>query len=279
MSGPEVLEIVARAKLNLALRVGPLRDDGYHPLESLMVELTDPHDRLTIRRSEERRVVCPEIPERDNLAWSALDALERAVGRPLPVRVDIAKEIPSGAGLGGGSSDAAAVLRATRQIHDLGLTDADLESVAAAVGSDVPFFIRGGAQWARGRGEALSPAPAPRFHAVVCFRGPPLATPAVYARFDALDPPGAPPATDPPRDDPAAMARWVHNDLWPPARDLRPDLADLAADLERAGAAAVLLCGSGAAMCGLFSDEASARRARSVMSRGAAAWLAGPARG
>ena len=279
MSPPRALETAARAKLNLALQVGPIREDGYHPLESLMVELSDPHDRLTITRSEERRVVCPGVPEQDNLAWSALDALERATGRPLPVNVEIAKEIPSGAGLGGGSSDAAAVLRATRRIYALDLSDADLEAIASAVGSDVPFFIRGGAQWARGRGETLRPAPFPRFHAVICFRGPALATPSVYARFDAMGSPDAQPLPAPPWDDPAELAGWARNDLWPAARDLRPDLADLAVELERAGAAGVLLCGSGAAMCGLFADETSARRARDAMSPAAAVWLAGPARG
>lgn len=276
MSG-ESVGAVARSKLNLALRVGPIRSDGYHPVESLMAELSDPHDRLDVRRADRRRVLCAGIDERDNLVWSALDVLATATGRPLALEVEIEKGIPAGAGLGGGSSDAAAVLRAARELCDLPLDDDALEEIATEVGSDVPFFVRGGTQWARGRGEDLGPADRLAFHALVCFRGPPLATSSVYARFDAIDPPVRHRRRRPPVDDPAALADWAHNDLWPAARQLRPDLGDLAAELEDAGAVSSLLCGSGAAVCGLFADADAARRARELMSPRAATWLAGPA--
>ena len=147
------LTLMAPAKINLRLLVGPRGDDGYHPLRSLMVALDAPCDRVRVETAPERAVVCPGIEGPANLAWTALDALEREVGRPLPLRVEIAKAIPAQAGLGGGSSDAAAVLVGADRLLRLGLGVARLERVAARVGSDVPFFVRGGAQWAEGRGE------------------------------------------------------------------------------------------------------------------------------
>ena len=149
------LTLVAPAKLNLRLLVGPLGADGYHPTISLMVALDALADTLRIARSGERRVICPGIDGPANLAWRALDALEAEVGRPLPLEVVIEKAIPPQAGLGGGSSDAAATLLAADRLHGLGLGADRLEAIAARVGSDVPFFIRGGCQWAEGRGDRL----------------------------------------------------------------------------------------------------------------------------
>jgi len=183
------------------------------------------------------------------------------VGRALPLEVEIEKRIPAQAGLGGGSSDAAAVLRAADRVYELGLGPDALERVAARVGSDVPFFVRGGCQWARGRGERLSPTTAPRFAALVVMPAEGLSTAAVYAAFDRLP---APPADDrrPPPPSFPALASWVRNDLWPPALALRPRLGAVARGLRAAGAEAVLLCGSGSALAGLVRDTEGAARAQ-----------------
>ena len=254
------LTLMAPAKINLRLLVGPRGDDGYHPLRSLMVALDTPCDRVRVETAPERAVVCPGIEGPANLAWAALDALEREVGRPLPLRVEIAKAIPAQAGLGGGSSDAAAVLVGADRLLRLGLGVARLERVAARVGSDVPFFVRGGTQWAEGRGEALTPARAPRFAALLSMPAAGLPTGAVYARFD--QGPAPPPAGDaelPPAM--PALAGWLRNDLWPAARALAPELAEREAALRAAGAPAVLLCGSGACMAGIFPDRTAAEAA------------------
>ena len=195
------LTLMAPAKINLRLLVGPRREDGFHPLRSLMVTLDAPRDRVRLEAAGGRAVVCPGMDGRANLAWSALDALEEEAGRPLPLRVEIDKAIPAQAGLGGGSSDAAAVLVGADRLLGLGLGPARLERVAARVGSDVPFFVRGGAQWAEGRGERLTPARAPRFAALLTMPAAGLSTGAVYARFDE-DPPPVPAGDDEP---PAAM--------------------------------------------------------------------------
>ena len=169
--------------------MGPRGDDGYHPVTSLMVALDGLSDALEVRRAGERRVRCPGIEGPANLVWAALDALEAEAGRALPVEVEIDKRIPSQAGLGGGSSDAAAALVAVDRLYGLGLGEVRLEAVAARVGSDVPFFVRGGAQWAEGRGERLRPASAPEFAALLVKGEAGLSTAAVYRAFDRLPAP------------------------------------------------------------------------------------------
>jgi 4-diphosphocytidyl-2-C-methyl-D-erythritol kinase len=162
------------------------------------------------------------------------------------------------AGLGGGSSDAAATLIGANRLFDLGLDDAALETVAAQVGSDVPFFIRGGAQWAEGRGERLTPTAMPSFTAVIVKPPFGLATADVYRAFDSLPAPEPDHGIAPPSGMPA-LASWVRNDLRQAARRLRPELEDVVGDLRARGARATLLCGSGSAVAGLFDDADVAR--------------------
>ena len=254
------LTLTAPPKLNLRLLVGPRRPDGYHPLETLMVALDGVADEVTVAPAERRSVSCPGLDGPANLAWRALDALEEEVRRPLPLAVTIVKRIPAQAGLGGGSSDAAATLVAADRLLGLGLGPAALEAVAARVGSDVPFFVRGGAQWARGRGERLEPGGAPAFAALLAKPAAGLSTAAVYAAFDRLPPPPPAPRTPPP-DGIDALAGWVRNDLWPAALAMAPGLGATARALRAAGARGVLLCGSGTCLAGLFAGPEPARRA------------------
>jgi 4-diphosphocytidyl-2-C-methyl-D-erythritol kinase len=220
-----------------------------------MVELDGLADTVAMRPAARRTVRSAGLDGPANLAWRALDALERAVGRPIALAVEIEKRIPLEAGLGGGSSDAAATLVGANRLLGLGLTAADLERVAAEVGSDVPFFVRGGAQWAEGRGEVLAPAAAPPLGVAVAVPRDGLSTAAVYAAFDRLPPP---PPDDGRPCPPSArdLAAWTRNDLWPAALALRPGLGAVARALRSAGADAALLCGSGAAVAGLLRPEA-----------------------
>jgi 4-diphosphocytidyl-2-C-methyl-D-erythritol kinase len=263
----------APAKLNLVLRVGPPGGDGYHPIWSLMVALDTPADRVTVRFAAAREVRCPGLDGPANLAWAALDALEEAVGRPLGVAVEIEKAIPERAGLGGGSSDAAVTLLAVDLLLGLGLGAGALEEVAAEVGSDVPFFVRGGAQWAQGRGERLRPARPLAVHALIAMPDGGLSTAEVYRAFDRVGPSAAPaPAGEGP------VWRWAVNDLWPAALALRPDLGGLARALRAAGARRALLCGSGAAMAGLFADREEAERGAEILRGRYRVWVSGASR-
>ncbi|HTP28496.1 MAG TPA: 4-diphosphocytidyl-2C-methyl-D-erythritol kinase, partial [Anaeromyxobacteraceae bacterium] len=164
----------APAKVNLVLRVGSLRSDGYHDLETLLVPL-DLADDVEIRVARGRRgpVSCrvPNRPELDgsgNLAARAAEAFRRRFGVSDRVDIIIEKRIPVIAGLGGGSSDAASVLRALSRVYQI----RDREGLAAAaleIGSDVPFFLAPGPCWATGRGEKLTAAKVPTLHLVLAY--------------------------------------------------------------------------------------------------------------
>jgi len=261
------LTLAAPSKLNLVLRVGPVAPDGYHPLQSLMIALSAPQDTVRVALDSRRRVDCPVAPGPQNLASSALDALEAQVGRALPVAVTITKRIPAQAGLGGGSSDAAAVLRATNVVHACGLADDELVQVAEQVGSDVPFFIRGGTQWAAGRGHQLrTAAPLPGLNVLVVDAGVHLSTPCVYAAFDRA----------PHEPLPAAAEASPRNDLWHAALSLRPRLGRVVRDLRAAGADQAVLCGSGGAVAGLFSAPERAQRAAAILGPSYRTWVAQP---
>jgi len=253
--------VAAPAKINLVLRVGGPGPDGFHPIATLMVALDGLEDRVVVEPARRRELQCHGGPDGpDNLAWRAADALEQAVGRALPVRITIDKHIPMQAGLGGGSSDAAAVLVAMNGLCGLGLSPDALERLGAGLGSDVPFFVRGGAQWATGRGECLSPQPLPEdLWIVVCRPVAALSTAAVYAAFDRLGP-ASPPDPEPP-DGPWASSGWIENDLWPAARVLAPGLDDVVVALRSHGAEHALLCGSDGAIAGLWRSRAAAATA------------------
>jgi 4-diphosphocytidyl-2-C-methyl-D-erythritol kinase len=266
MSG---VRVPAPPKVNLRLLVGPVRPDGYHPLRTLMVALNGPADAVTVRTARVREVRCPGIEGPGNLAWAALDALAHEAGHDLPpLAVHIDKVLPVQAGIGGGSSDAAATLVAADRLLGLGLGPERLERAAARVGSDVPFFIRGGAQWATGRGEVLAPAAAPAFECAIVAHGAGLSTAAVYRAFDDLPAPG-PDDTVPPPGHADGLAAWCRNDLWPAARALAPVLAEVHDMLTDAGARPALLCGSGSAFCAIAADvhaaDALADRAREAV--------------
>jgi 4-diphosphocytidyl-2-C-methyl-D-erythritol kinase len=193
------LSMRAPAKLNLALSVGAPEPSGMHPISSWMVTI-DLFDELTLHRlpqdrlsryailwhKEAKRPSEIDWPLRADLAVRAHHAVEEQVGRRLPLQMKLEKRIPVGAGLGGGSSNAAAMLRGLNQLFELGLSDAKLASVAARMGSDVPFFIRGGSAIVAGFGEALAPATHRDIHATLVLPDLACSTRDVYRAYDAL---------------------------------------------------------------------------------------------
>jgi 4-diphosphocytidyl-2-C-methyl-D-erythritol kinase len=209
------LALPARAKLNLTLRVLGRRPDGSHDLMTVLQAISL-HDLLIARVADSSspsslRVEGAPIPVEGNLVLRAVAALERAAGRALPTSFRLVKRIPAGAGLGGGSSDAAAALRVTSALHRL---QVPLGPVASELGADVPFFLRGGAAGAFGRGERLAPAPhLPAWWAVAWPRFT-LSTGAVYNAWDEADGPGG-----------------AGNDLLRAASAVEPRLREFAARL------------------------------------------------
>jgi 4-diphosphocytidyl-2-C-methyl-D-erythritol kinase len=263
-SRPTVSE--ARAKINLHLGVGPRRPDGFHDVSTVLVTL-DLADLLFI---EEFRVLhvatVPDIdvPEPANLAYRAAEVLGLAIGRAPRVRVVIEKRIPAAAGLGGGSADAAAVLRSLAVRWGLHLDDPEVHEVAATIGSDVPFLLTGGCALFEGRGDVpCRRLGLPDLNVVLVNPGVPVPTAAAYAAFDELP---SHPSSDPgalmaaiETNDPAAIAAAVHNDLTPASVGLVPGIGDALAWL--AGRPGVLGCemaGSGSTVFGICATASDA---------------------
>lgn len=263
---PPTVRVRAPAKLTLTLQVRGRRPDGYHELAALVVSLSEPADALEVDRTPGPPRIDVDGPEatgvpadRTNLALAAAALAGRSC------RIRLHKEIPPGGGLGGGSADAAAVLRA------LGVSD---RAVAARLGSDVPVCLHGGPAWIRGRGEALEPVTLPPLPPVVVLHpGFGLPTAAVYRAWDDLGGPHGDPVPAP-----AALAEVTGelvNDLEPAARHLDPRLVLIAETAPRPGSGRWLLAGSGACLWAFADDLQAAGRCRDDLARrpGLRAWV------
>jgi 4-diphosphocytidyl-2-C-methyl-D-erythritol kinase len=249
----------APAKINLLLRVGGRRPDGYHEVASLMARV-DIADTLTLAPAARTMVDCPGLDGGDTLVTRALQAFGEAVDpglAPAGFHAVVAKRIPAGAGLGGGSSDAAAALRAANRLCGDPLSTAQLATLAATIGSDVPFFLGPPSAIARGRGEQVTPGPAlPPVAVVLAFPGRPLATRDVYEAYrPAVSEVAAAADAIPARiGSLVELADLVANDLAPVAEQLEPACRTLRLALTARGAAAASVTGSGSAVFGLFGD-------------------------
>ncbi len=262
----------APAKVNLVLRVGPRRPDGYHEIQTLMVPL-DLADDVDVRiATRPGPVTClvpghPELDGESNLAARAAETFRRAFGVSQGVAIRIGKRIPITAGLGGGSSDAAAVLRCLARAHRIA-DRAALSAIGLEVGSDVPFFLGEGPAWARGRGEALAAAKVPSLHlALVHPRDPALAIRAgeAYAWLDEARQ-GAPRPRWPPRRPRFALSR-TGNDLEPPCVEKRPALRRILELLKSNGASKAIMSGSGPSVFGVFPSRSAASKAVQAIER------------
>ncbi len=260
----------AQAKINLHLRILGRRDDGFHQLETVMqtlqfadrVILSDQQSGISLQCDDPQLTAGP-----DNLAWRAAALLSDSFPGH-GVSITLQKRIPWQAGLGGGSSDAAAVLRGLNRLWRLNLSAADLTGLAARLGSDVPFFLSGGTALARGRGEEITPLPAcPKMEVALIVPPFGLATAAVYRHWQPL-------AVVPPgwaellqallARDPKQVTQLLFNDLEAPAFSLQPELASVKLRMVDAGLPA-LLSGSGSCLFGLLSSEEDGRRLRELL--------------
>jgi 4-diphosphocytidyl-2-C-methyl-D-erythritol kinase len=228
--GGAVIRAIAHPKLTLSLRVLGTRDDGFHEIEALTVSLSGPCDLIDIAPADVTTLavegpLAADVPaDSSNLVWRAADAL----GQPLALRVH--KWIPSGAGLGGGSADAAAVLTAMGGTIEMG----------AALGSDVPFCMRGGAAWMRGRGEVVEPTTVPPLHFLVVVPGFPCSTPSVYRAWDELGGPSG-------REMELRGLPPLANDLEPAAEHVEPRVRAFREHIESETGRPAFMAGSGSA--------------------------------
>lgn len=262
----------APAKVNLLLQVGGRRRDGLHELCSIFASI-DLADTVTVEESGEAdEVRCPGV-DGPNLAAAAVAAFRAAAVRELPkgsglpggIKVTIEKRIPIAAGLGGGSADAAAVLRALDQLSGSRLGQRRLREIGETLGADVPSQVEPRHALVTGAGEAIEPLELPPFALVLVPQGEGLPTAAVYAEADrigstrrALDP-GA--ARTLAAGTLAELAAGLENDLEPAALSLRPGLEEPLRALRAAGALAARITGSGPTSFGVFPGLAAARAA------------------
>ncbi len=264
---------LAPAKLNLGLRVVGRRDDGHHLLESLFVPL-DLADRVRVEVEAARATVISmtvlgragDVPAGDdNLVVRAARAFLDAARLSARVALTLDKQIPVGAGLGGGSSDAAAVLRALARRFANRISDSALAEIAVRLGADVPFFLDPRPAWVTGIGEQIQPLPAfPALDALLVTPAPPLPTADVFRAYAAALTPPSPSRRMPAlRDGPGwfPTAALLANDLEPIAARLRPAIERVRSEIGRLGAEAVAMSGSGPTMFGLFRDAEQARSA------------------
>jgi 4-diphosphocytidyl-2-C-methyl-D-erythritol kinase len=269
-----VAAMLAPAKVNLFLRVFDRRLDGYHELETLF-QAIDLADEVRVERgggSVELEVRGADLgPVEDNLAHRAAARLLGETRISEGVRITLTKRIPAGAGLGGGSSDAAAALRCVALLFEISSEDTLMRRIAAELGSDVPFFLCGSPLAAgRGRGEVLEPFEhLPEAHLVLVM--PPVHVSTAWA-YHALDDArrkhresGGRRLRGQPRswEDVAGDA---HNDFQDVVAEQHPEVARSLAALEGAGAGLAVMSGSGAASIGLFPDRAATERAAETLS-------------
>jgi 4-diphosphocytidyl-2-C-methyl-D-erythritol kinase len=266
------VSLLAPAKLNLTLRVFGKRPDGYHDIRSLMVPVSL-YDEISVALAPEGIEVASDregVPVgADNSCGRAASLFMAWAGVPSGVRVRIRKSIPTEAGLGGGSSDAAATFKALSALTGVEPPPDALRAMAAQVGADVPFFTLGGAALAEGIGERLTPlAWRVPFHAVIVKPPFGMPTPEGYARLGRK--PGEPPADaggfEPPGDF-DALAACVGNDFEAAWAGVYPQVDAIKSELRAAGASAAALTGSGSAVFGLFRDEGGAATAHEALSR------------
>jgi 4-diphosphocytidyl-2-C-methyl-D-erythritol kinase len=269
----------AFAKINLSLRISGVREDGFHDVQTLL-QAIDLFDRVkceTRRGPFEIRCDTPGVPtDHRNLVWKAARLLWEAssrVGEPKGASGTLQKQIPVMAGLGGGSSDAAAALIGLRRLWKVRIRDDEVHALASRIGSDVPFFLLGGTALGLGRGDELYPlANLPRYWVVLAIPPFGIATPDAYRWFDEAREEGS--ALSPVRSRNGAIPLLPNvpfvNDLEAPVAARNPVIAELKQRLADRGALLAAMSGSGSTVFGVFPSASSAHRAaRAVISTGA----------
>ncbi len=258
---------LAYAKLNLTLEVGEKRSDGYHDLRSVMTSASL-HDTVTVEKAKDITMTCDraDLPtDGRNLAVKAALAFFEKTGIVGGCHIELTKCIPSEAGLGGGSSDAAAVLRALRTLYAPEMSMEELESIGALVGSDVPYCVRGGTVLCEGRGEKLMTLPAmPKCQYVIVKPDEAFPTGKMYGEIDTQNP-ARRYTTD------SMMVALMNGDLGAVAQRLEntfeqvipadSDVVIIRDILLQNGALNAMMSGSGSAVFGIFDDATKAEAA------------------
>lgn len=263
------VRVVGRAKINLFLRVLGKRDDGYHEIESVM-QTVDLVDELSMKRAPSTFVsfepmagLSGSVPSQPDLVEKAIGIFNENVGGTQAVRVHVTKQIPIGAGLGGGSADAAAALKGMAALSGADVPESLLMEFAAQVGSDVPFALTGDTALARGRGEILTPVKAPVMWWVLVMPGFEISTAQAYQAFDASSQVESGSCDELvsalASEDLSAVGHLLSNDLEGVATRFYSELHEIEESLIKSGALGAVVTGSGPTVASLCRSEAHAR--------------------
>lgn len=248
--------MISPAKLNLSLKILGKRPDGFHEIDTLMVKLPGLADEITIAPTDTFSFTCtdPSLPtDARNLVVKAAQALSERSGKSLNFHIHLEKHIPHGAGLGGGSSNAATTLQALNDRLEFPLPPGDLHEIAASLGSDIPFFLHPGAARCTGRGEIIKPAAAPPPYKVVLFK-PQFSVPTPDAYRNCLNAEPVPGINYEPQ---THESLTLANDLEKPVFAKHRYLAELKHWLSnRRDTEAVLMSGSGSTIFAILHRRA-----------------------
>ncbi|TWH58928.1 4-diphosphocytidyl-2-C-methyl-D-erythritol kinase [Desulfitobacterium sp. LBE] len=264
------VEMFAYAKINLALAITGRRPDGYHELESVMQSIGI-YDRIRVTLAEGGiQCSCGKWSGPENLAYRAAEAFLSGLGSSQGIHIDIEKNIPVQAGLGGGSADAAATLQALNKLFEEPYTEEELKSFAAQLGADVAFCLKGGTQWATGVGEELKGLPhAPKINLVLIKPDQGVNTAEAYRAFDQegkfshLDYAGWQEALASGRAE--SLIPLLYNDLEPASMKLLPEIAWVKEELmKQNGCLGALMSGSGSAVFGIVQTEEQAEKIAAI---------------
>ena len=269
------MHVEAFGKINWSLDILGVNEAGYHLMDMLMqpVSLAD---EITLSPAEEVTLTTAGFPpvraDPKNLAWRAAVALREMTGTARGASIHLLKRIPVGAGLGGGSADAAAVLLGLNRLWDLSLSERELEQIGLTLGADVPFCLRGGLTRTRGIGEMLEDLPCHGgFWLVLCQPCRGLSTREVFSAWSSQDvqkrPDTASAITALAEGDLPGLAEAIDNVLQPVSVRKRPEIGEAIACLEAHGALRALMTGSGSAVFGVFRTRSDAGNAFRILSR------------
>jgi len=282
MKGASEIDVLAPAKINLALHVTGLRGDGYHLIESLAV-FTVFGDRLSVKRADEdcltvngrHGAATPSCP--DNIVMRALRLYREATGHQFPkVSILLEKRLPVASGIGGGSSDAAAVLKALDLLADDPAGPGGLQAIGCKLGADLPMCLAARPLIATGIGENIRPLKNfAKLAMVLVNPAIEIPTPSVFKALESKHNPPLPPL--PAANETGQIIEWLQstrNDLEAPAAKLFPEILAVRRLLEEAGAEFIRMSGSGATFFGIFSDMAKAREAAAYIGTQKPCWFA-----
>ncbi|MEQ8203646.1 MAG: 4-(cytidine 5'-diphospho)-2-C-methyl-D-erythritol kinase [Smithellaceae bacterium] len=260
----EMLKKQAPAKINLFLRVLGKRPDGYHNILSLMQKITLCDELTFLPRSGGSVLKCPnsDLPvSKENLVFRAAESILSYVGCSSGIEIILTKNVPTAAGLGGGSSDAATTLLALNEMYQLSLTKAELMQLGAKLGADVPFFIFGDSAFAAGIGDQLTAWENPlKLNIVLINPFFPLSTKLVYESLNLRLTKEQINYSIPRLSALSDITREMHNDLEAASLKMHPELMELKQLLIRHGALSAMMSGSGPTVFGIFTDEITAKK-------------------